>query len=605
MMAIFTRLPENIQEVDIVIAGGGTAGCVVASRIADADPKLSILVIESGPDNRNEPTVVNPVLWAANYVPSSPRVFIHKAGKEQQLADRECAVAVGNTLGGSSSVNLMMYMRAQGRDYDSWGATKGWTANDLWPYLKKFETYHGYGKKEHHGYDGPVQVSGGTFRSKEAEDSFISAMKDVGYPEPEDLQDLQSTGVSRIRKYVSPEGQRQDAAHTYLHPRLEDGRHPNLRVLVKSQVVRVTFDGDGRASGVEFRPNPAMQPDLIEGLGTTSVKVRKMVLLSCGTLGTPSILERSGVGDAKILKQARIPEIVDLPGVGHDYQDHNIVLYVYKSNLPLEATTDGVHTGQVDVKSLLASKAKILGWNGIDASSKIRPTPSEVDALGPEFRKAWDKDFKDSPSKPLASIIFATGLLGDRTNIPPGQYVTMGVYTTYPYSRGHMHITGPDMDDPLDFKTGYLSDQHGLDLKMQLWLYKVQRDVASRMAICQGEVSSRNPTFPPESKASGVFESDASPREKIDYSPEDDAIIEDWVRHRMTTCWHGVGTCKMAPREQLGVVDESLSVHGVKGLKIADLSIVPENVCANTMNTALMIGEKAADIIIQELGLGH
>jgi alcohol oxidase len=244
----------------------------------------------------------------------------------------------------------------------------------------------------------------------EAENSFISAMKEIGYSEPEDLQDLESTGIARIQKYVSPEGRRQDTAHTYLHPRLEDNQHPNLHVLVETWVTRVLFDSDKRASGVEFRPNPYGNPAAAaEESKTRSVKVRKLVVLSAGTLSTPCILERSGVGDTKVLQQAQVSEIVDLPGVGHDFQDHNVTIYVYKSSLPPGATTDAIHTRRVDVPSLMANKDKILGWSGIDASSKLRPTPSEIDALGPEFREAWDRDYQDKPSKPLGTVIFAAG----------------------------------------------------------------------------------------------------------------------------------------------------------------------------------------------------
>ncbi|KAI0465845.1 alcohol oxidase-like protein [Xylaria cf. heliscus] len=603
-MGIFTILPGHLQEVDIIIAGGGTAGCVVASRVADADADLSILVIEGGPNNRNVPTVAHPVLWAANCLAGSTTVSHHKSGKEEQIADRESIVFVGNSLGGGSSVNAMMYARAQKCDFDSW-ATAGWTADDLLPYLKKLETYHGPGKEEHHGNCGPIQVSGGPFRSLDAESNFISAMKEIGYPEAEDLQDLESLGTSRACKYISTQGQRQGTAHTYLHPKLEDSRHPNLHVLVESQVMRVIFDGDNRASGVEFRPNPATQTDLTNMVGTTTVKAKKLIVLSCGTLGTPPILERSGVGDPKVLKQARILEVAKLPGVGNGYQDHNVCLYPYSSNLPPDATTDAIYSGRADIPSLLANNDKILGWNGVDASAKIRPTSSDVNALGPDFRAAWDRDFKDKPSKPLGAMVLVTGLLGDRTGIPAGQYFSIGAYTTYPYSRGHIHITGPDMDDPRDFKTGFLTDEHGLDLKKQLWLYKVQREAASRMAIYRGAVPHRHPVFPSGSKASDVFQLGTVPKVNIDYSQEDEAVIEDWIRHNVVTAWHGVGTCKMAPQERLGVVDGNLGVYGVRGLKIADLSIVPENVCANTMNTALVIGEKAADIFIQELGLGH
>ncbi|KAI1497613.1 putative alcohol oxidase [Biscogniauxia marginata] len=552
-MAIYTTLPWHIQEVDVIIAGGGIAGCIVASRLADADPELSILIIESGRDNYNVPTVNHPVLWRGNYVPDDPRVFFHKAVKEEQLADRESIAQVGNTLGGGSSINLMMYTRAQQCDYNSWN-TEGWTADDLLPYLKKFETYHGLRGKDHHGYNDPIQVSDGPFCSTKADDDFIAALEEVGYHEVEDLQDFNSVSVARGRKYVFPEGKRQDVANTYLHPRLQDGKHPNLHVLVESQVIRVIFDNN-RASGVEFRPNPALQPNPVQGART--VKARKLVVISCGTLGTPPILERSGIGNPDILERASIatPPIADLLGVGHDYQDHNISIYTYKADLPPDMTTDGIHSGQVDISALLESKNKILGWNGIDVWSKLRPT---------SFR-TWDRDFND-PSKPLVTGIFITGLLGNRSRVPPGQYISVGVYTAYPYSWGHVHITGRSMDDRLDFKTGYLSDNFDLDLK--------------------GEVSYRHPVFPPESKASYAYD-----------TPKGSATPN------MTTCWHGIGTCKMAPREQLGVVDNNLGVYGVRGLKVADLSIIPENVCANTMNTALTIGEKAADIIIQELSL--
>ncbi|KAI1123186.1 alcohol oxidase-like protein [Nemania abortiva] len=595
-MGTFVTFPTDIEEVDVIIAGGGVTGCVVASRLIEAEPSLSVLVIESGRDTYNEPSVIHPALWRTNYTPDNLRVFFHEAIEEEQLANRKSIVQVGNTLGGGSSINLLMYMRPQRCDYDSWN-TKTWTADGLLPYLKKFETYHGPGKAEHHGFNGPVHVSSGNFRSKEAEDSFLEAMNQVGIPEVEDLQDFDSIGVTRLLKYVSPEGKRQDIAHAYLHPKLQNVKYRGLRVLVETEVVRVLFD-DRRASGVEFRPNPTFQTNK-DPKTTRTVKAKRLVVLSCGTLGTPPVLERSGVGDPTILERAGVPLVANVPGIGNHYQDHNVCIYTYKSSLPPESTFDGIHTGQVDIGSLLTNKDSILGWNGIDASSKIRPTASEVDALGVDFKNAWDKDFKNQPSKPLVSMIFATGLLGNRTNVPPGQYFSLAVFTTYPYSRGHMHITGPNIDDRPEFKTGYLSDQHDIDLKTQLWAYKKQREVVQRMSIHRGEISHRHPSFDADSAASYAV---TDPKD-VTYSAKDDAAIETWIRQNLTTCWHGLGTCKMAPLEDMGVVDESLGVYGVHGLKIADLSVIPQNVCSNTMNTALLVGEKAADIFARDLSL--
>jgi choline dehydrogenase-like flavoprotein len=183
----------------------------------------------------------------------------------------------------------------------------------------------------------------------------------------------------------------------------------------------------------------------------------------------------------------------------------------------------------------------------------------------------------------------------------------VSTFTTYPYSRGHIHITGPDLSCRLDFETGFFSDPHGIDIKKHVWLYKTQREIARRMDVYRGEVPGGHPPFPARSNAAPVELADgplSGEVSNIVYTAEDDAILEQWLRANVGTTWHSCGTCKMAPREKNGVVDGRLNVYGVKGLKIADLSILPRNVAANTCNTAMAIGEKAADIIIGDLGLG-
>lgn len=235
-------------------------------------------------------------------------------------------------------------------------------------------------------------------------------MVEVGFPEAEDLQDMKSLGVEAIQKYVSPDGRRSDTAHAYLHPLLQDGKHSSLHVLVETEVVRVLFDDDRRASAVEFRPNPIFQTDRAKEAPRV-VKSRKLVLLTCGTLGTPPVLERSGVGSATVLEKAGVPLVANVPGVGHDYQDHNTSFYVYKADLAPGTTTDEIHGGFSDIPSLSKNKDPILGWNGIDASSKVRPTPTEVERLGGEFRESWNKDFEGEglTTKPLVSFIFNAG----------------------------------------------------------------------------------------------------------------------------------------------------------------------------------------------------
>lgn len=183
--------------------------------------------------------------------------------------------------------------------------------------------------------------------------------------------------------------------------------------------------------------------------------------------------------------------------------------------------------------------------------------------------------------------------------------MSVSAFSVHPYSRGHVHITGTSLSDPIDFVTGFFSDTRNIDIKKSIWAYKKQREIVRRMQNYRGEVAGTHPPFPADSQAAcieteepiGADESD------IDYSPEDDIIIEKWLRENVGSAWHSLGTCKMAPLHQMGVVNTNLNVHGVENLKVVDLSIPPLDVAANTNNTAMAIGEKAADIIIGELGL--
>jgi alcohol oxidase len=179
----------------------------------------------------------------------------------------------------------------------------------------------------------------------------------------------------------------------------------------------------------------------------------------------------------------------------------------------------------------------------------------------------------------------------------------------YPYSRGHLHITGPNMADPLDFRLNFFTDQEDIDIKQLTWGYKNSREIMRRSAFYRGELASTHPIFPPGSKAKLVevnaplFERDRSAVKNLEYSADDDKAIESFLRRSVQTTWHSLGTNKMAPREKMGVVDKGLNVYGVERLKVVDLSIAPGNVGGNTNNTAMMIGEKGADIIAKDLGI--
>ncbi|KAF2771955.1 alcohol oxidase [Teratosphaeria nubilosa] len=569
-MPLYHKLPDDLKEVDVLIAG--------------ADPTLSVLVIEQGPNNYGIPEVVHPALYPKNLVQSSKTALFWQGNPAPQLAGRHPVFPSGGTLGGGSSINWRVYTRAQRCDFDSWD-TPGWSADELYPHLKNFEKYHGKGEREHHGDNGPVNVSGGTHRSKRAEDGFIDAAAQLGYQELRDLQNLDATNATeRWLKYIGPSGRRQDAAHRFVHPKLRSGEYPHLHVLVEKQVVKVLLDANKRAVGVECRTNPKFQPNPeFQWAQQThrQVRARKLVVVSAGANATPLILERSGIGDSQVLERAGVPVVEDLPGVGNDYQDHHLTLCAYRTHLKPRETINGFIGGRFDVEEAIRNNDELLGTNAMDASGKVRPTEEEH-----------------------------LGYFADHSTLPDSaEYISMANWTAYPYSRGHIHITGPSISDEPDFDVGYLNDDDDddIDVKKHIWAYKIQREIMRRMSIFAGELATSHPQFPAGSKAAVVEKADgpiARGAGRLQYSCEDEEAIERKVRETVSTTWHSLGTCKMAPREAMGVVDARLNVHGIIGLKLADLSIPAENVGANTGNAAFVVGEKAADIIIGELELG-
>jgi choline dehydrogenase-like flavoprotein len=208
-------------------------------------------------------------------------------------------------------------------------------------------------------------------------------------------------------KYVTPEGIRADAANAFIHPLVNAGKHPNLHVLTESKVIRVLFDENKRAVGVECTTNPQylLVNDDASKRQTFTVKARRLVVLSSGACGTPLTLQRSGVGDRAVLEKASVPIVADVKGVGAEYDDHTILMYPFQTNLSPDDTLDGLFSQRMNPEE--AVKKGLLSWNGIDTHAKLRPTEEEVEALGPKFKALWDRDYRDHPNRPL--IMMATG----------------------------------------------------------------------------------------------------------------------------------------------------------------------------------------------------
>lgn len=596
-------------DADIIVVGAGAAGCVLAARLAAAAPDLRILVLEHGPHTLNDPAVLTPARFLENLSPGMPRTRYYTSEPSAALLGRQMTVQAGGCVGGGTAINFMMYTRPAASDYDDWERlhdNPGWGFDSLRPLFQKLETYEPETVTEGksvHGVNGPMHASFNGAMPEAARQWLASALAwDKGRPAAaRDINDFRTADAyGKWQRWISGTGPRQDAGHRFLYPAVQAaGSNVTLRVLCT--VNRLIFEGN-RVVGVEYFHSAADN--------TPCAKVataRKLVVLSAGAFGSPAILERSGVGSPALLADAGIKVRVPLDEVGENYQDHNIMASVYAVERGVTDDRDALIRGDPNVLQAAAREYKEggkgpLATNGIDVGAKLRPTPAGIDALGEAFGKEW-KYFADAPDKAAIELGMLTGSLAP--NVPPGDYITGAAFTMYPAARGSVHIRSSDPADPPRFVPGYLANQ--ADVALLIWQYKVSREIARRMPCYRGEVPAAHPNFSSSSSAvcSAFGKPVAVDAPDIVYSAADDAALETWVRQTVATTWHSMGTCAMKPREKGGVVDARLNVYGVEGLKVADLSICPANVSANTASTALVIGEKAAVIIGEDLGIAN
>ncbi|KAJ1301181.1 hypothetical protein OPQ81_003592 [Rhizoctonia solani] len=594
-------MAEHPVEVDIIFVGGGTTACVAAGRLAAANPQINILLIEQGPNNLNEPAVVTPGLFLTHLAPDSKTTLPWKGSKSAATGGREPMVMTGGLLGGGSSINFMMYSRGAASDYDDWD-TPGWGSKDVIPLLQKIETYHIAPGRENHGYEGPVNVSYGDYFAQVAKE-YLDVCESIGIPRVEDIMDLRTGhGCARLAKYINPTtGRREDAAHRYVHTQSHNKR---LHIMTKTLVTRVLFDGN-KAVGVEVIGNKNQDADADQT--PRKIIARKMVVVSCGAIGSPLVLQRSGVGEAARLSKLGVNVVVDLPGVGANYEDHSSCIIPYHVPNDTETIDPVMEQNKEVLETYLAQFAHGKGFlttNLNDGGSRLRPTSDELKGIGSAFNELWKRKFESAPDKAVFVQTIINGFIGPRSVVPPNsRFMMVANILAYPASSGHVYITSMDPYSPPDFHAGFLEDQ--ADIEAHIWMYKKSREILRRMPSYRGEYLPFHPRFPEGSKASCVMLERALPPEIEDliYTEEDNAALEDWVRERSDTTWHSVGSVQMKPKEKGGCVDPRLNVYGTSNLKVADLSILPSNVGANTYSTALLIGEKAALLIAEDLGL--
>ncbi|KAJ6552921.1 GMC oxidoreductase-domain-containing protein [Mycena capillaripes] len=601
---------------DIVFAGGGATACVIAGRLAAADSALRILIVENGAHSKDKPFHVQPGRYMNNMMSPEPGMFtVHETRTSANLIGRSLRASNANCIGGGGSINGMMYTRAAASDYDDWEklGNPGWGSVDLIPLAQKHETYQTGNLSFNHGSSGPLKVSYGSHETQAGRDFLrVAAEYGRGRQLTDDGNDFVSCDVySRWPKYIDAEtGRRSDAAHFYLYPQ---ARNPNLSILDHARIGRILFDHDNRAIGVEYT-----------GRGDTNVSIAhasRLVVLCAGAFCSPAILERSGIGSKDLLQQLSIPVVCDLPGVGENYQDHTMGLVPYyapETTVTLTtlvvdkeaaagkfediavANTDTVQAYETE---WLTTGKGLMASNGFDAGIRIRPNAEDLKELGPAFQKRWDEFFSKAPDKPIAWIGTCGCYFGNNPASTVRPSFTMTYFTTYPVALGRVHIQSRDPFAPLEVNSGILSSRE--DLVVLRWAYKWSRELARRMDGYRGEVVLDHPVFPTDSQATCGKDSGPVNVSALDivYSKEDDDAIDAFHRGNVNMAWHALGTCAMKPRDQGGVVDSCLNVHGVKNLKVADMSVAPLNVGANTYNTAMIIGEKAALIIAEELGI--
>ena len=531
---------QQFEGFDHVIVGAGTAGCVLANRLS-ADPERNVLLLEAGGKDSYF-WIKIPIGYL--YTMGNPRTdWCFSTEKEPGLNGRALAYPRGKTLGGCSAINGMIYMRGQARDYDQWRqmGNRGWGWDDVLPVFRKSE--------DHMNGGGDIHGAGGEWRVEEQRlsweilDSFRRACVEVGIPATEDFNGGNNEGAGYF-EVNQKRGVRWSAAHAFLHP----VRHrPNLTVLTKAQASRLTV-AEGRVTGVDFRLDGA----------AAHASARREVVLATGAVGSPHLLQLSGIGPGALLREHGIDVVHDLPGVGENLQDHLQIRAVYK--------VTGAKTLNERANSLVGQAGMALEY-ALFRRGPMTMAPSQLGVFtkSDESRETPDLQYHVQP------------LSLDRFGEPlhPFPAITASVCNLRPDSRGHVRLTSPDPEAKPSIRPNYLSAD--TDRQIAANALKLTRRIVGAPAMRKHE---------PEEYVPGAHVA----------SDEDLARAAGDIA---TTIFHPVGTCRMGP-DNMAVVDDSLRLRGLSGLRVADASIMPTITSGNTNSPTIMIAEKAAEMMLAD-----
>ena len=533
---------------DYIVIGAGSAGCVLANRLTERGAHR-VLLIEAGGTDRS-PWIRVPIGYGRTFNDARYN-WMYEADPDPGLDNRRAFWPRGKVLGGSSSINAMVYVRGQPGDFDDWRAAgnPGWSYAEVLPYFKKLED-HAWGASEFHGAGGPVYVSDVSSSVHPLCATFLKACAALDIPYTRDFNGAASEGAG-LWQVTIRNGVRVSSASAYLRPAM---RRPNLTVELRAQATRVLFTGS-RATGVEYQRRGVRQ----------SAQAQCEVLLACGAINSPQLLELSGIGEAQRLRMLEIPVVADLPAVGRGLQDHLAVSYFYRSRVP----------------SLNEQLAPFLG----KATAAVRyalgrrgPLAMSVNQAGAFLRS------RPELARPNLHIYFnpasySTTTIGPRRrllNPDPWPGFLMSFNTCRPMSRGSIHARSRDPLASPAIAPNSLSTPE--DVRDVYDGARVLRRIAAAAPLAEAIASEREP--------GAAVRSDAE-------------VLADF-RRRGGSVFHACGTCAMGPDPRAAVVDARLRVHGIGGLRIVDASIFPNVTSGNTNTPTLMVAEKAADLILED-----
>ena len=528
----------RVAEFDYVIVGAGSSGCVLANRLS-ADGRFKVLLLEAGPKDN--------YLWI--HIPIGyGKTMFHKAynwgfytDPEANMHDRRIYWPRGRGLGGSSSINGLIFVRGQRDDYDHWAqlGNAGWDWNSVLPYFIKSE-HNSRGASEAHGADGPLWASD-IEEKNELMEAIIRGAGELGVPRTDDFNRGDQEGIGYFQLFTR-NGWRNSSAVAYLRPARGRG---NLRVETDAQATGLILDGR-RATGLRYRKNGVMH----------EVRAAREVILSAGSLQSPQLLQLSGIGPAELLRRHGIGVVHDLPGVGQNLQDHLQFRLMYRVSRPI-TTNDDLRT--------LAGQARIgLKW----LTRGTGPLGIGINQGGLFTR------ILPGSRTPDIQFHFATLSAEQAGGKPhPWSGCTFSVCQLRPESRGNVEIRSADPLQPPAMRPNYLSTEK--DRICAVEAIKYARKLAATSAL------------------KPYLESEYKPGASV---RSDDEILE-FARENGATIFHPTGTCKMGS-DRMAVTDAGLRVRGIAGLRVVDCSIMPTLVSGNTHAPAVMIAEKASDMIL-------